>query len=79
MTPLEEISDLETEGYAVWGRVTVISMELAVLGDIPLGVWIVRLPWPLDRVSHVLHNSYTLNGFDIECILRDSGSVPMVC
>ena len=44
MTPLEEIGDLEAEGYAVWGRVTVISMKLVVLGDIPLGVWIIRLP-----------------------------------
>ena len=38
MTPLEEVGDFEVESYAVWGRVTVVFMELAVLGDIPLGV-----------------------------------------
>ena len=31
VTPLEEVSDLEAESYAVWGLVTVISMKLAVL------------------------------------------------
>ena len=53
-----------------------ISMELVLLGDIPLGVWIVRLPSPLDCVAHVLHDGYALNGFDIECILRDSSWSP---
>ena len=78
VTPLEEIGDLEVEGYAVWCQVTVISMELAILGDIPLGVWIVCLPWPLDCVTHVLHDGYTLNGFDIEGVLGDPSSVPVV-
>ena len=78
VTPLEEIGNLEAECYAVWGRVTVISMKLAVLGDIPLGVWIVRLLWPLDCVAHVLHDGYTLNGFDIEGVLGDPSSVPVV-
>ena len=55
-----------------------ISVKLAILGDIPLGVWIVRLPWPLDDVAHVFHDGYTFNGFDIECILRDPSSVPRV-
>ena len=55
-----------------------ISVKLAILGDIPLGVWIVRLPWPLDGVAHVLHDGYTLNGFDIERVFRDPSSVPMV-
>ena len=53
-------------------------MKLTVLGDVLLGVWIVRLPWPFDGVAHVLHDGYTLNGFDIECIPRDPSSVPMV-
>ena len=53
-------------------------MELAVLGDIPLGVWIVRLPWPFDDVAHVLHDGYTLNGFDIKGVLGDPSSVPVV-
>ena len=46
-------------------------MKLTVLSDVPLGVWIVCLPWPLDCVAHVLHDGYALNGFDIECVLRD--------
>ena len=78
VTPLEEVGDLEAELYAVWGRVTVISVKLAILGDIPLGVWIVRLPWPPNGVAHVLHDSYTLNGFDIEGVLGDPSSVPVV-
>ena len=56
-----------------------ISVKLAIIGDIPLGVWIIRLPWPIDCVDHVLHDGYALNGFDIECVLRDSSSIPMVC
>ena len=48
-------------------------MELAVLGDIPLGVWIIHLLWPFDCVAHVLHNGYTLNGFDIEGVLGPRG------
>ena len=55
-----------------------ISMKLVVLGDVLLGVWIVHLSWPLDCVSHVLHDGYALNGFDIECVLGDPSSVPMV-
>ena len=57
---------------------TVVSVKLAVLGDIPLGVWIVRLPWPRDYVANVLHDDYTLNGFDIEGVLGDLSSVPVV-
>ena len=78
MTPLEEVGDLEVKSYAVWGRVAVVSMELAVLGDIPLGVWIVRLPRPLNCVAHVLHDGYTLNGFNIEGVLGDPSSDPVV-
>ena len=55
-----------------------VSMKLAVLGDIPLGVWIICLLWPLDYIAHVLHDGYTLNGFDIEGVLRDLSSVPVV-
>ena len=55
-----------------------ISMKLVVLGDISLGFWIVSLPWPLDRIAHVLHDGYTLNGFGIEGVLGDPSSVPVV-
>ena len=57
---------------------TVVSIELAILSDISLGVRIVSLPWPLDCIAHVLHDSYTLNWFDIEGILGDPSSVSMV-
>ena len=55
-----------------------VSMELAVLGDIPLGVWIVNLSWPPDCIAHVFHGGYTLDGFDIEGVFEDPSSVPMV-
>ena len=55
-----------------------ISMELAVLGDISLGVWIVSLLWPLNYIVHVFHDGYTLNGFDIEGVLGDPSLVPVV-
>ena len=44
-------------------------MEFAVLGDIPLGVWIISFPWPFDCIAYVLHDGYTLNGFNIEVYL----------
>ena len=78
VTPLEEIGNLEAECYAIWGQMTVISMKLAVLGNIPLGVWVIRLMWPLDCVTHVLHDGYTLNGFDIKGVLGDPSSVPVM-
>ena len=53
-------------------------MELAVLGDIPLGVWIVNLLWPLDFIADVLNDGYILDGFDIEGVFGDPSSVPMV-
>ena len=55
-----------------------VSMKFAVLGDILLGVWIVSLSWPFNYVAYVFHDGYTLNGFDIEGVLRDPSSVPMV-
>ena len=78
VTPLEEIGDLEAESYAIWGEVTMVSMELVILGDIPLGVGIVSFSWPLDCIAHVLHDGYTLNGFDFEGVLEDLSSVPVV-
>ena len=78
MTPFEEIGDLKVKCYAVWGRMTVVSMKLAVLGDILLGVGIVNLSWPLDYISHDLHDGYTFNGLDIEVVFKDQSSVPMV-
>ena len=55
-----------------------ISIELTVLGDIPLGVWIVNLLWPFDCIAHVFHDGYTLDGFDIEGVFGDPSSFPMV-
>ena len=54
-----------------------VAMEFTVFGHIPLGVWSDCLSWPFDRVTHVLHDSYTLDGFDIECVFWDPGAVPM--
>ena len=51
---------------------------VSILGDILLGVWIVCLLWPLDCISHVLHDGYTLKGFNIEGVLGDPSSVPVV-
>ena len=39
-----------------------ISMELAVFGGIPLGVWIVILLWPFDHIAHGFHDGYALDG-----------------
>ena len=78
VTPLKEVGDLEADSYAIWGRVTVVSIKLAILCDIPLGVWIVCLPWPLDYIALVLHDGYILNGFDIQGILGNPSSVHVV-
>ena len=40
-------------------------MELAVLGDIPLGIWVVVLPGPFNCVAHCLHDSHTFDGLYI--------------
>ena len=79
MAPLEKVGDLKVKRYALCGRMVVVSMELAIFGDVPLGVRIVYLPWPLDCVAHAFHDGHALNGFDIEGVLRDPGSVPVVC
>ena len=55
-----------------------VSMEFAVLGDIPLGVWIVNLSWLLDCIAYVFHDGYTLDGFDIKGVFGDPRSVPML-
>ena len=78
VTPLKEVGDFKAECYAVWGQVTMVSMELTVLGEIPFGVRIVCLLWPLDCIAHVLHDGYTLNGFNIEGVLEDPSLVPVV-
>ena len=54
-----------------------VSMKLIVLGNIPLGIWIVILLRPSDCVTHVLHNCYTLDGLNVEIIFRNSSSVPL--
>ena len=49
-----------------------ISMKLVVLGDIPLGIWIVILLWPFDCVSYTFHDGYALDGLYIEGVFEDS-------
>ena len=55
-----------------------ISMKLAVLSDIPLGIWIVILSWLFECVAHGFHDGYTLNGLYIEGVLGNSSSVSLV-
>ena len=52
-------------------------MELAVFGDIPLGVWIVVFSGPLNYVALGFHDGYTLNGLCIEGVFGDPSSVPL--
>ncbi len=53
-------------------------MELTILGDILLGVWIGSLPRPFDYVSHILQDHYTLDWFYIEIVLKNSSSISWV-
>ena len=55
----------------------VISMELAVLGDIPFGIWVVVLLVPFDCVAHCLHDCYTFDGLYIEVVLKNPSSVSL--
>ena len=55
-----------------------ISMKLALLGDILLGIWIVILLWPFDCVAHSFHDGYALDGLYIECVFGDLSSVSLV-
>ena len=54
-----------------------ISMELAVLRNIPLGIWIIILSGPFDCVAHSFHDGYALDGLDIEGVFRNPISVPL--
>ena len=54
-----------------------ISMELAILGDIPLGVWIAILPGPSNCVTHCFHDCNTLDGIYIEGVLGNLSLVPI--
>ena len=47
-----------------------ISMKLVILGNIPLGIWIVVLSGPSDCVTHVLYNSHVLNEIDVEVVFK---------
>ena len=55
----------------------VIPMEFTILSSISLRVWVVGLLRPPNRVSHNLHDSHTLNGFDVEVVFRDTGVVSL--
>ena len=55
----------------------VISMELAVLRAIPLGIWIVILLGLFDCVAHIFHDCYVLDGLYIEGVFGDPSSVPL--
>ena len=55
----------------------VVSMELIVLGDIPLGIRVVVLSEPSDGVAYGLHNCYPLDRLYVEIIFRNLSSVSM--
>ena len=53
----------------------VISMELTILGSIPLGIWVVVLPGPSDCVAHVLHDSHALYELNVKIVLRNPSAI----
>ena len=55
-----------------------VPMELTVLSDIPLGIWIVILPGPFDRVAHSFHDGFALDGLYIEGVLGNPSSISLV-
>ena len=54
-----------------------ISVELAALVGISLGIWVIILLGLSDRVSHVLHDIHALNELYIEVIFRNLSSVSL--
>ena len=46
-----------------------VCMVLTPLGVVPLEVWSVRLSWPPDSVTHILHDGYNLNWLYVEVLL----------
>ena len=54
-----------------------VSMELVVLGDIQLGIWVAILLWPSNCVSHCLHDCYTLDELYIEVVFGNLGLVSL--
>ena len=55
-----------------------VSMELVVVSDISLRVWIIILLWPLNCTAHGFHDGYAFDGLDIEGVFRNLSSVPLV-
>ena len=55
----------------------VISMKLTVLDSIPLWIWVVVLPKQSDYVTHVLHDSYALDGLYVEIIFKDLSAISL--
>ena len=55
-----------------------VSVELTILGDIPLGTWVVVLLGPSDYVAHCLHDCHVLDRLYIEVVLRNLSSDPWV-
>lgn len=55
----------------------VVSIKLAVLGDISLGIWVVILSRPSGCVTHSFHYCYTFDELYIEVILKNLSSVSL--
>ena len=56
-----------------------VCMVLIPLGVVPLGVRSVRLSWPSDSVTHVLHDGYNLNMLYIEVVLWQPVAINQCC
>ena len=45
-----------------------VCMELAPLGDVPLGVWIDRLLELSDNIAHNFHDGDNFHGLNVEVV-----------
>ena len=54
-----------------------VSMELAILGEILLGIWVVVLSRPSDCASHCLHDFHALDGLYLEVVCKNPSPVSL--
>ena len=52
-----------------------VCVEFTILGNVPLGVKVVRLARPLEGVSHPLYEGHNLNRLDIKVVHGDTSEV----
>ena len=56
-----------------------VCMVLTPLGVVLLGVRSIRLSWPSDSVTHILHDGYNLNWLYVEVVLQQPIVVNRCC